>query len=158
MIVVELAGEPRGKGRPRSRIARTKGGQQFVAVYTDSETRAYEKSLGWAGKAAMGAREPLSGPLAVAVEAIFSVPPSWSRPKRDRALAGILRPRGPIDIDNCAKIALDGLNGIIWEDDAQIAILNITKSYGEEPMLRVEIRPLEIPLMAAPALDMAPAD
>lgn len=155
MIVVTLRGEPRGKGRPRSRIARTKGGQQFIAVYTDAQTKAYERDLAWAGKVAMSGRKPLSDPLAVAVEAIFSVPASWSRPKRDRALAGILRPRGPIDIDNCAKIALDGLNGVIWEDDAQIAILNITKSYGEEPMLRVEVRPLEIPLMAAPPLEMA---
>ena len=65
MIVIELPGEPRGKGRPRSRIARGGAGQQFVAVYTDAKTRAYEKALAWAGKAAMGGRKPLLGPLAV---------------------------------------------------------------------------------------------
>ena len=112
VIVVELPGEPRGKGRPRSRIAGSKvGGQQFVAVYTDAKTRAYEKALAWAGKAAMGPRKPLLGPLAVTVEAVFGVPRSWSRPKRDSALAGVLRPTGAPDVDNVLKV-IDGLHGI----------------------------------------------
>ena len=151
MIVVELPGEPRGKGRPRSRIAGSKGGgQQFVAVYTDAKTRAYEKALAWAGKAAMGARKPLLGPLAVAVEAVFGVPRSWSRPKRDSALAGILRPTGAPDYDNVAKAACDGLNGIVFGDDSQIVEARITKRYGEEPMLRIEVAPTEPPLAVNP--------
>jgi Holliday junction resolvase RusA-like endonuclease len=150
VIIVELPGEPRGKGRPRSRIAKGKAGQQFVAVYTDAKTRAFEKALAWAGKAAMGARQPLLGPLAVTVEAVFGVPRSWSRPKRDSALAGVLRPTGAPDADNCGKIALDGLNGVLWGDDSQIVDLHITKRYGEEPMLRVEIAPIGPPLAVNP--------
>ena len=148
MIVVELPGEPRGKGRPRSRIAGSKvGGQQFVAVYTDAKTRAYEKALAWAGKAAMGPRKPLLGPLAVTVEAVFGVPRSWSRPKRDGALAGILRPTGAPDVDNVLNV-IDGLHGICFENDSQVVEAKITKRYGEEPMLRVEIAPTESPLTA----------
>ena len=146
MIVVELPGEPRGKGRPRSRIARGKAGQQFVAVYTDAQTRAYEKALAWAGKAAMGARQPLAGPLAVAVQAVMGVPASWSRPKRDMALAGVLRPTGAPDVDNMLKV-IDGLHGIVFENDSQIVEAKITKRYGEEPMLRVEVVPTEPPLV-----------
>lgn len=138
MIVVELPGEPRGKGRPRARIARGKSGQQFVAVYTDAQTRAYEKSLAWAGKAAMGPRQPLTGPLAVAVEAVMGVPVSWSRTKRDRALAGIVRPTGAPDIDNMLKM-IDGLHGIVFENDSQVVEAKITKRYGENPLLRIEI-------------------
>jgi Holliday junction resolvase RusA-like endonuclease len=142
VIVVELPGEPRGKGRPRSRIARGKAGQQFVAVYTDAETRAYEKALAWAGKAAMGPREPLLGPLAVAVEAVMGVPASWSRPKRNKALAGIVRPTGSPDVDNILKV-IDGLHGVVFENDSQVVEAKVTKRYGEEPMLRVEVSPVE---------------
>ena len=151
MIVVELPGEPRGKGRPRSRIAGSKvGGQQFVAVYTDAKTRAYEKALAWAGKAAMGPRKPLLGPLAVTVEAVFGVPRSWSRPKRDGALAGVLGHMSAPDVDNCGKAALDGLQGVVFLNDSQVVDLRITKRYGEEPMLRVEVRPAEPPLAVNP--------
>ncbi len=142
MIVVELPGEPRGKGRPRSRIARGKAGQQFVAVYTDAQTRAYEKALAWAGKAAMGARQPLAGPLAVAVQAVMGVPASWSRPKRDKALAGVLRPTGAPDVDNMLKV-IDGLHGIVFENDSQIVEAKISKCYGENPLLRIEISEAE---------------
>jgi len=142
VIVVELPGEPRGKGRPRSRIARGKAGQQFVAVYTDAQTRAYEKALAWAGKIAMGARQPLSGPLAVAVEAVMGVPASWSRPKRDSALAGVVRPTGAPDVDNMLKV-IDGLHGIVFVNDSQIVEARIIKRYGENPRLHIEISEAE---------------
>ena len=157
MIVVTLRGEPRGKGRPRSRIARTKGGQPFIAVYTDSETRAYEKALGLAGKVAMGAREPLAGPLAVAVDAVMGVPASWSRPKRDKALAGVLRPTGAPDCDNILK-NIDGLHGIVFENDSQIVAAKIAKRYGEEPMLRVEVDVAVPPLMEVQDDELCAAD
>ena len=35
---------------------------------------------------------------------------------------------------------LDALNGIAYDDDAQINILNISKRYGEKPMLRITIK------------------
>jgi Holliday junction resolvase RusA-like endonuclease len=143
VIVVELPGEPRGKGRPRSRIARGKAGQQFVAVYTDVQTRAYEKALAWAGKIAMGSRKPLSGPLAVTVEAVFGVPASWSRPKRDSALAGVLRHMSAPDADNVQKAAWDGLQGIVFVNDSQIVEARITKRYGENPRLHIEISEAE---------------
>ena len=149
MIVVELPGEPRGKGRPRSRIARGGAGQQFVAVYTDAKTRAYEKALAWAGKAAMGGRKPLLGPLAVTVDAVFGVPRSWSRRERDAALAGVRRPTGAPDCDNVFK-TIDALQGIVFANDSQIVEARITKRYGEEPMLRVEVRPAEPPLAVNP--------
>jgi Holliday junction resolvase RusA-like endonuclease len=146
VIVVTLRGEPRGKGRPRSRIARNKSGQQFIAVYTDAETRAYEKALAWAGKAAMGSRQPLTGPLTVAVDAVMAVPASWSRPKRDRALAGVLRPIGTPDVDNIMKV-IDGLQEIVFYNDSQIVEARIAKRYGEEPLLRIEVEAVAPPLM-----------
>jgi hypothetical protein len=50
-ITIEFEGEPKGKERPRSRVAWTKDGCPFVAV-----TRQYETALAWAAKAAMRGR------------------------------------------------------------------------------------------------------
>jgi Holliday junction resolvase RusA-like endonuclease len=139
-IVVVLPGEPRGKGRPRSRIATGRGGQQFIAVYTPQETRAYERALAIAGKMAMGARPPLDGPLEVAIVAVMGVPASWSGKKRDAALAGVVRPTGRPDLDNLGKSALDGLAEIVFHNDSQVVRATIEKRYGEEPMMRIEVK------------------
>lgn len=142
-----LRGEPHGKGRPRSRIAKTKTGQSFIAVYTPVETRAYEKALAWAGRAAMKGSTPIEGPIQVHITAVFGVPASWSSKKRDSALAGVVRPTGRPDFDNLAK-GIDALNGIIWRDDSQIVDARVLKIYGEEPLLRIEVRSCDEGLLA----------
>ena len=44
------------------------------------------------------------------------------------------------DIDNYNKLLLDSLTGIIWEDDKQIQIITIIKSYDkEDPRIDLEI-------------------
>lgn len=142
MITVELPGEPKGKGRPRSRVAWTRDDKPFVAVYTPAETRKYEMALAWAAKAAMRGKPPLEGPLKISVEAYFGVPVSWSQKKRDSALTGVIRPTGSPDIDNILKV-IDGLNGIAWRDDSQIIEAHVSKLYAEQPRLKVEITEAE---------------
>ena len=44
--------------------------------------------------------------------------------------------------DNVLKAAGDGLNGIVWRDDAQIASAQIIKLYSETPRLIIEVREL----------------
>jgi Holliday junction resolvase RusA-like endonuclease len=41
------------------------------------------------------------------------------------------------DIDNIVKAILDGLNGVVFADDASVAQLVASKEYGEE---RVEVQ------------------
>lgn len=157
MIRIELPGEPRGKGRPRSRVAWTKADSPFVAVYTDKETQAYEKALATVGRAAMRGRAPLTGPLLVTIIADFPVPASWSRKRRDAALAGVIRPTGKPDYDNVAKIATDALGrparrkkdivppvGIVFNDDAQIVDSRIVKRYSERPCLTITVEELSV--------------
>jgi Holliday junction resolvase RusA-like endonuclease len=43
------------------------------------------------------------------------------------------------DVDNCAKAALDALNGVAFEDDSQVAKLVVEKSYGQEARTTVRI-------------------
>lgn len=137
-VTIRLAGEPRGKGRPRARIAKAKTGAQFVTVYTDAQTRSYEALLRDAGQQAMIGRALFDGPLKVKVAAFFSVPQSWSKKKRGQALDGIVRPTGKPDVDNLLKV-IDALNGIVWRDDSQIVQCFVSKSYADKPGLLIEV-------------------
>lgn len=138
-ITITLAGEPRGKGRPRARIAKSKAGAQFVTVYTDAATRSYESLLRDAAQVSMVGLPLCEGPLKVKVAAFFSVPQSWSRKKREQALSGIVRPTGRPDCDNLCKV-VDALNGIVWRDDSQIVQFFISKSYADKPGLLIEVQ------------------
>lgn len=137
-VTVILRGEPAGKGRPRFRIVTPKLKPPFVHVYTPKETVDYEGALKLAGRVAMGRRPALVGPLKVIVTAVMPVPVSWSRKKRDAALAGSLWPIVTPDWDNIAKM-LDGLNEIVWLDDKQIVDGRCIKRYGESPLLEVKV-------------------
>lgn len=138
-IVIVLPGEPQGKARARFRVAKRGDGSTFAAGYTPKATREYERALATAGAAAMAGRAPLDGWVEVAILAVMGVPRSWPARKRDAALAGVLRPGKP-DWDNLAKIACDGLNKIAFRDDSQISHAVVEKRYGEEPMMRIEVK------------------
>lgn len=139
-----VPGEPRGKGRPRSAIRKSKGGDAFVSIYTDEKTRSYEKLISGYTKAAFGDRSPFKGAVEVRLVAIFTIPKSWSRRKREAAL-GRYKTSKP-DIDNVEK-SIDGMNGIAWLDDSQIARMMSAKKYQsafDEPAgLAVTITELE---------------
>src|SRR5215472_2826609 len=77
-ICIELAGHPRGKGRPR-RDRLPNGG---YVTHTDAKTREFEANLHVAASPAMDGRPPLDGPLWVIIEAAFPIPTSWSGKKR----------------------------------------------------------------------------
>jgi Holliday junction resolvase RusA-like endonuclease len=129
-IVIELLGEPKGKGRPRF----TRSG----IAYTPVKTRSYEASLAWTAAAAMKGAKPLEGPLALTVEAYVPIPSSWSGKRQRMAAAGDIRPTTRPDADNIMK-TLDGLNGIVWRDDAQIVDVRCVKAYSERPRLVVTV-------------------
>ena len=44
------------------------------------------------------------------------------------------------DIDKLQRCILDGLTGIIYKDDCQVTNVVASKSYGDEPMVIVEVR------------------
>jgi Holliday junction resolvase RusA-like endonuclease len=130
-VVVELPGEPKGKGRPR--FSRGSG-----IVYTPQPTRNFEAQLKYAGQLAMKGAPPMEGALKVEILAAFSVPPSWSKTKQTRAIAGTLRPTGKPDLDNIMKM-IDALNGVAWRDDSQIVTATVSKRYSVNPRLRIEV-------------------
>jgi Holliday junction resolvase RusA-like endonuclease len=92
-----VPGVPVPKARPR--VVRTNGGVRGV---TPAATRAWEQTVGayaLQARQALRVSWPLAARYAVTIEAV-----------RDR--------RG--DMDNILKSALDGCNGILWGDDAQV--------------------------------------
>lgn len=137
-LVFSMAGNPRGKGRPR---ATARGG--FARVYTDPKTRAYEASAKGLAAAAMAGRQPFTGALSVSMR--FRIPVPKSTTKRDRAaiLAGERPYFGAYDLDNCVKAISDSMNGIVFADDKQIVRLFATKIASDKPGVDVRVEPLE---------------
>lgn len=139
-LLFEVPGEPHHKGRHRARIARTKGGGQFIHMYPDPATAAYEKVIAQRAAIEMRGRKPSERPLALIVHAFKSVPMSWSRRERADALAGRILPTGKADWDNFGKCCSDAMNKIAYLDDAQIVDGRCIKRYAEIPGMRIELR------------------
>lgn len=113
-VTFNVWGKVRGKGRPRF----TRGGH----AYTPKGTRDYERAIREAYENAhRKPREPFSGPIAVSIMTYRQLPKST--PKSVYSEPDTHKP----DIDNVAKIVLDALNGVAWEDDAQVVSLTISK-------------------------------
>ena len=134
-IAFTVPGEPQGKGRARA----TRTGR----MYTPAKTAAYESLVRMAAAQAMGPARPFPGPLALQIEAVHTVPASWSKKRATAALCGSVHPTGRPDVDNIAKAIADGGNGVVWADDKQIVMLTITKAYGERGEVRVRVATLE---------------
>jgi Holliday junction resolvase RusA-like endonuclease len=130
-ILIELAGVPTGKGRPR--FARATG-----RAYTPAKTRDYESGLRYAASEAMAGRPPLEGSLSVRVTAYYPIPKSWSKKNREAAHSGATRPNTKPDVDNLLK-NLDALNEIVFRDDSQIVEAFVSKHYSGRPCLQISI-------------------
>ena len=76
-------------------------------------------------------------PLRVRILAKFPIPESWSKKNKEKALKGEIMPNKKPDLDNIAKIILDGLNGVAYTDDKQVTSMEIEKVYSDEPCVVV---------------------
>jgi Holliday junction resolvase RusA-like endonuclease len=131
-IRLVIAGIPAAKGRPR---ITTRGGSP--RAFTPAKTRAYEGRVADAGHHAMEGADPFDQALFVTVTAFVAMPQSLSRAKREAAIAGDLKPVTKPDVDNYAKAAIDGLNGIVFRDDSVVSDLLIRKRYSAQPRLEI---------------------
>lgn len=131
-MVFEIEGKPVGKGRPR--IGKW-------GAYTPANTVNYENLVKFSFLQAKGEFIPV-GILRVNITAIFEPPKSTSK-KKYAELIGTPYNKKP-DIDNIAKSILDGLNGVAYSDDNQVAELNVKKIYGDKSKAIVEIEVIGI--------------
>lgn len=141
MIVLELAGPPRGKGRPRSAVVKGKDGQTRVRVFSDPKTVSYETQLAHIATQAMQGRSLIDGAVRLVMTVSFPVPASWSKKKRNAALSGKIQPLTKPDVDNTLKLT-DALNQLVWRDDSQVVDAHVVKRYSDRPGLRIEITDL----------------
>lgn len=139
MITFTVPGEPVAKARARITIT---GGRAHA--YTPAKTAAYEQLVAKAGRDAMAGQKPLTTPLIVSITIHRKIPASWPKNRRQAALDGLLYPTTTPDADNYAKAALDGLNGIVWEDDAQVVSLTVHKRYSASPCTILNVTDLVI--------------
>jgi Holliday junction resolvase RusA-like endonuclease len=120
MIDLVIHGKPVGKARPRFSRRGNK-----VVTFTPRETQIYEQNVKSLAQVAMLGKAMLEGPVKVTITAYFA--------HKKKTGWHISRP----DIDNVVKAILDGLNGVVFADDASVAQLVASKHYGEE---RVEVQ------------------
>ena len=122
---------PVGKARPRF--------TRFGRAYTPTKTRDFEKTVAWYAKQVMRQCLPIASGLPVCVQIRMTmVPPlSWSK-KRRSDVFGAFCSKKP-DTDNVAKAILDAMNGIVYEDDAQVAGLIVQKFYAEKDEINIKV-------------------
>jgi Holliday junction resolvase RusA-like endonuclease len=78
----------------------------------------------------MKCSKPLEGPLSVYVLAVFPCPKSDHKKRHIQPRKWHTKATG--DLDNIAKAVLDAGNGVLWEDDRQIAALQLAKIVGAQ--------------------------
>lgn len=132
MIVIE--GKIKGKARPRFN---TRTGHAI----TPADTVNYENWVKMCYKEQQG--KYLEGALRGTIIAYYKIPKSYSKKRVQAIRDGLEYPSKKPDSDNIAKIILDSLNKIAYDDDAQIIELTVLKRYTEENE-RVEIEIEEI--------------
>lgn len=116
--------EPIGKARPRF----TKTGH----AYTPQKTKDAEELIAAAYRAAGGGCIPKGVPAELEVVAHFPIPKSFSQKKRDAVLDSEILPTKKPDADNILKLVADALNGVAYEDDAQVVRMEVSKEYTDE--------------------------
>jgi len=130
-ITFIIPGKPFGKQRPRA----TRAGR----MYTPAETVAFERIVGQIAMEHFP--QPLAGPIALEIIAVFAPPDSWSKKK---VADHLHRPHTQKpDSDNCLKAILDGLNRVAFADDAQVSQITFRKSWGTVAQTVVHVTALD---------------
>jgi Holliday junction resolvase RusA-like endonuclease len=136
-MVFEILGKPQGKARPR--IGK-------FGAYTPQKTVLYENTVKNTFKKQFPNFEPFTGEIKVCINAVFEVPKSYTKKKREQLLPieGITNNGAGYtnkpDVDNISKIILDSLNGLAYVDDSQVTCLLVFKEYGYENKVVVELQ------------------
>ena len=128
----EILGKPVAKQRPRL------SKQGFA--YTPSKTVNYENLVRYTFQSEFPNHKPFEGIIEANIIAVFEIPKSYSKKKREEIKNNYNLYPHKSDCDNIAKIILDSLNGIAYRDDAQVAMLSVNKIYGEQAKVIVELK------------------
>jgi Holliday junction resolvase RusA-like endonuclease len=127
-----------GKAKPKQSFRYTRQGFK----YTPRDVKQYARDVQYSFAAKYPQWLPsmfFEKPLRVEIEVYKQMPKSFSKIKKQRALAGEIRPLVKPDCDNISKNILDALNGVVYPDDKQIVELTIKKFYSEDEFVNIRI-------------------
>jgi len=119
-VAFEVAGIPAPQGSMRAIISRTTG--RAFAKHDNANTKP------WRSLVALTAARHRPSPLfegAVTLTVRFYLPRPKSLPKRV-----VCHAKKP-DLSKLVRALEDALSGVIWHDDAQVAMVVATKHYGD---------------------------
>lgn len=141
-----IEGPPIGKARPR--VTRT-------VTYTPAKTARYEDLVRYTAINSFKGIFDKDEPLDVKIIAYFEIPKSLSKKRKSLCLANQELPTKKPDIDNIAKIIMDGMNPKmklnkalhqmvevirgVYRDDKQVTTLLVKKRYSEYPRVEVTV-------------------
>ena len=128
-----IEGKIKGKGRPRfSHYGK------YVKAYTPADTASYENLIKLQFRVSCGDWYS-EQPLKMKIKAIHGIVKSVSKKDRAKMLSDEIKPTKKPDADNIVKIICDALNGVAYKDDTQVVELEMSKVYGEQEKVIVEI-------------------
>ena len=133
-----IYGDPVAKGRPRFS---NHGG--YIRTYTPQKTVAYENLVKLSYQQQIGNVDLIHGGIKAEIKAYFPIPKSISKKQREIMLKENVYVLKKCDCDNIAKIILDSLNKIAYDDDKQVAELEVKKFYSSNPRVEVELKGVE---------------
>lgn len=108
-------------------------------MYTPTATQKFEQKVKNAFLEKYTLKELSDKPIKAVIIAEFEPPKSISKKKRLELIEEVISYTKKPDIDNIAKIILDGLNGVAYKDDNQVAELRVYKRYGYENKIVVKL-------------------
>lgn len=108
-------------------------------MYTPTATQKFEQKVKNAFLEKYKLKELSDKPIKALIIAEFEPPKSISKKKRLELIEEVINYTKKPDIDNIAKIILDGLNGVAYKDDNQVAELRVYKRYGYENKIVVKL-------------------
>lgn len=119
MIIVE--GKIKGKARPRFFNGH---------AITPKDTVSYENWVRLNYREQCNLR--LEGSIRARIIAYYKIPKSYPKKRIERIIEGLDHPTKKPDADNIAKIILDSLNNIAFNDDSQVVELTVIKRWTTE--------------------------
>lgn len=129
MIYFIIPGKAKGKDRP-------KFNKNYKHVYTKDSTKQYEDLVAALCKSKYKG-DPMDCPFNVAIN-IFTAP-AKSLSKKKKAELMKDSPMKTPDLDNVAKIIMDALNKVVWNDDRQVVALKVQRVWSNDNYVSVTI-------------------
>ena len=155
MITIFIPLVPQGQMRARhSRPRITRRGKAAGGMTYKAEKQKTREAEIFRCLARYVPEKPITGPVELTVVAWMPVPKSWTKARREDAVAGRILPDVTPDLSNMVKMIEDCLQGVfirgrkgtrvqvIIDDDKQVCSLIAKKGYATHPHWTVGIREL----------------